>query len=209
MKGISDAFDVMFGEKDPVQMAVDRMVGMVVPNLFRQPARAADPMRREMPDDLAGRALYQAAPNAAIQSAMGRNVPAKVDVYGSETGKPGNWFTRIFDVTMPDAKEVVPFDRMLANYKRQNPNAKDWYPAEASDTYVDPRTRQEAKMTPAQASEFRKVAGRILLSELGRRQWNVAKPTAKDIETFGDIATKARRTARERVSREKRWLDME
>lgn len=192
MKGISDLVSLATNitaqpdlqDNRKFQQFLAGRVAMVIPNIIKQPIREADNVYRERSDSFMQELMYQAVPIGQKE--------AKVGPYGDEMVKTGNALGRTVDVTDAGTDKVNPVDSMLLRFRDKHPG-QEWFPAPIVNAeYRHPGTGQNVKMTEAQLTEFRKLAGTRTEAILKRENVNLTNPTVLDVEKVKKAVTEAR-----------------
>ncbi len=207
LSGISDLFslgvdsiaDEDFKFDARMQRFAASRLGMVIPNVIKQPIRESDPYFRDKAGSFTEEMMYQAVPAGQKE--------AKTTPYGEKESKPGSSVSRIFDIGNTGTHTVNPIDEMLLRFESRNPG-EGWFPSDPRATFTDPRTGEEnVKMTPAQASEFKEKAGKRAVALLKREVLNLDNPTERDKEVAKKAFTKARSDVKKLLTRNPAWLN--
>ena len=204
LSGVSDAMDLVAAvskNNEQSDVAIQRFaasrLAMPVANLIKQPFRESDPYYREKTDNFWEDLAYNMVPYGQKE--------IKIDPYGEKVEKTGNSVLRIFDVTDAGTNPVNPYDAALLRYDAKHPG-KNWFPSDAQGTFTDLRTGEDTKMTPAQLTQFREMAGKRATALMKRKAINLANPTELDIEAMKDAISQGRREMKKILIRNPDWL---
>lgn len=191
LRGFSTLGDMLIGKTSPVEGVLQQAASWTVPNVLRNPIRNSDDFFRDTRSQpLTTDAIaYQFLPLPSLAP------PAKVDTYGREAERPGNWLTRTFVPGMPgERNEVHPIDAFAERYNVAHPSTK-WAPATPPNRVE--RGGTEREMTAEEYSRFLKLRGRIFTA-LARETGvlGIAVPSDADREKITQAGTKATREAK-------------
>ena len=184
LKGFGDFMRLAQGETDMSRFVADK-IGMLMPNLIKQPLRESDAVFRDKSDSFAEELTYALFPYGQKQ--------AKINIYGEESRKLGSALTRWFDFTDSGLAIVKPIDEMLWRYQQKFPDGKP-LPSDASPTFTVNGKQQ--KMTDVQAAMYRKQAGQIFIARLPRLRLNYENPSDADIKAVQSLVEQSRDIAK-------------
>lgn len=191
LRGFAELNDLLAGTTSPLEYGVQQLAAWTVPNAIRNPVRNSDQVFRDTRSEpLTPEAIaYQFLPLPSLAP------PAKVDAYGRDVERPGNWLTRTFVPGMPgSSNEPHPIDLFAARYNLYHPSTK-WAPATPPNKMQ--KGGQEREMTADEYNRFLALRGRIF-SALARETGLLGKrqPTDEDKEKITQAGTKATREAK-------------
>ena len=190
LRGFVTMGDALVGEISFPEMAIQQASSWTIPNVIRNPLRNADPLYRDTRSEpLTPEAIaYQFLPIPSMAP------PPKLDVYGREAQRPGNWFTRTFVPGMPgDLPEKHPIDAFAERYNLTHPSTK-WAPSTPQNTMQ--RGGQQKEMTAKEYNRFLALRGK-LFTRFARETGVLSKqnPTDDDREAITQAGSKATREA--------------
>lgn len=201
LRGLSDVMSMVDDPTSVTDWAANFGASWV-PNIIRQPMRAADPAVRETGtgdgwDRFAQRLRYGIAPAPATAP------PAKVDLWGqpirkAETGTAATDFlyrllspVQMIDLGDRDPR-AVELDRLLVNWNNQHPG-DTWWPTTPNRYYT--QDGKTVYYTPEQYESYARTAGEEALRMLRTKTLNIDTPTKRDV----DIIQRAIENAREKA----------
>jgi N12 class adenine-specific DNA methylase len=183
--------------------AASRM-GVLMPNIIRQPIREFDTVYREAPDNFMDQLSAQLWP-------IGQGSP-RMDPYGEENKKEGNRLARTVDFTEHSVIDPAnPYDEMLFRYARKHPkeesgsDLKPYFPTSPGRSWTDPISGEKREMTDTQYRKFAELAGKRGLSLMKRERLNLKNPTIRDIEAYKKALSRARSDTRRILYRNPAW----
>jgi hypothetical protein len=196
MQGVGDLYQLWSGKQDMTRFTAD-MLGRIVPNIIKQPARELDPYARARTDELDKAILYAMFPVGQKE--------AKADIYGEPVKKGGFSIARILDFTDAQTKDTRKVDEMMWRYMQRHPGKDELLaPSDPQTTYTGPNGKT-VKMTDTQARMFRELAGKQFDARVKSLALNYENPTELDMKKVREAAENARSIAKKILRYNPNW----